>query len=83
MKQIDYEEAVRAAGALAALMGVPAASLVAEIVAPIAGRLGCAIVGCDASDDKPHDPSTLPDLAPRYDDAMREMEREAAGISKR
>jgi len=80
MKTVDYEEAVRAAGALAALMGVPAAQLIAEVVAPVAGRLGCAIVGCDA---EPADRAPLPDLASRYRDAADEIDFAAAGISKR
>lgn len=80
MKSIDYEEAVRAAGALAALMGVPAAKLIADVVAPVAGRLGCAILGCDA---EPADKAPLPDLAGKYSDDADELAREAAGFSRR
>lgn len=78
MKTIDYETAIREAGALAALLGVPAARIVAEVAA-LALDAGCRIAGCDDTDPAP---APLPDLAGRYRDDADELAREAAGITR-
>lgn len=79
MKTVDYEHIVRDVGALAQLLGVPAAALATEVAA-LAVRLGCSVIGCDDSPEAPRAP--LPDLASRYDDAMADIDREAAGITR-